>query len=76
MCPQGWVGTGMGASQHHRPHDYWGLPTGGSDSGGRHPGGLPPVGEVCIQERIGQSPLRYMGYYGIQSTSYWNAFLF
>ena len=52
-----------------------------------HPGGFASRGwgslsrGVCLQGRGWADPLRYMEYYGIQSTggryaSYWNAFLF
>ena len=74
-------------SMDHRSHDW------GSCLQGRlPPGGLVPTGEEGLHQGesasrgsasrgVGQTPLRYMGYYGIWSTngqyaSYWNAFLF
>ena len=84
-----WVGGGgvRLPSLHHRSHDQGGLHRGGSESGG----GL-HSGNVCLTSPVGlwgrgrggvghtSPPPRYMGYYGIQSTSgryasYWNAFL-
>ena len=83
------VHSGWLPNLHHRSHDQGvciqgGLPTrqeGGSASSGvgQTPLGLSTGG--LHPEGLGRSPPRYMGYYGIWSTSgryasYWNASLF
>ena len=73
-------------SMHHRSHN-WGVCIQGSLLGGSASRGLPPRGgsalrEVCIRGGwVGWADPRYIGYYGVRSTSgsyacYWDVFLF
>ena len=72
--------TSEHVSQVTWPRDLY--PKGSASGRGLHPWGLPTHCRVCLWwvGQTAQDP-RYMGYYGIRSTSrqyasYWNAFLF
>ena len=65
---------------HHRLHDKGGSAARGSTSGVRSAsGGFAYRRGFLYPRGLGRPPPRYMGYYGIRSTSvryasYWNAF--